>query len=146
MQCFSKVCATGKEYRPNEPENKPVNVSGENGLLEVHRGTLDPDDYERRKIQYELFETYREIALLKDSEFTGSDDKLLTYVRNVKSVHNESDSISHTAFSSLRTQVKQVQVRLAQNMAELKLKKEQISELTYQIQTLQGEPKFINSN
>ena len=141
MQCFSKVCATGKEYRPNEPENKPVDVSGENGLLEVHRGTLDPQDYERRKIQYELFETYREIALLKDSEFTGSDDKLLTYVRNVKSVHNESEGVSHSAFTSLKTQVKHVQVRLAQNMAELKLKKDQISELTHKIRTLEGKSK-----
>lgn len=112
-----------------------INSSDQQGTLEVHRGQLTPEDYERRKIQYELFETYREIALLRDTDLNGQDDKLLTYVRNVKSV--EDAEVKYTAIESLKNQVKSVQVQLAQNMAELRLKLEQINKLKMKIAHLE---------
>lgn len=116
-----------------------INSSDQQGTLEVHRGQLTPEDYERRKIQYELFETYREIALLRDTDLNGQDDKLLTYVRNVKSV--EDAEVKYTAIESLKNQVKSVQVQLAQNMAELRLKLEQINRLKMKIAHLESTAK-----
>ena len=129
--CFNK-----KSEEKYTIEDSPNDSSDQRGTLEVHRGQLSPEDYERRKIQYELFETYREIALLKDSDLNPHDDKLLTYVRNVKSV--EDTNVKYTAIETLKTQVKSIQVKLAQNMADLRLKLEQIGKLKLKIKVLEG--------
>ena len=133
--CFNKK---GAEKYTIESSQESID---QQGTLEVHRGQLSPEDYERRKIQYELFETYREIALLRDpnlnTDLNVTDDKLLNYVRNVKSVQDA--DVKYTAIESLKNQVKSVQVRLAQNMAELRLKLEQINKLKLRITHLEGE-------
>jgi len=131
--CFNKK---GAEKYTIESSQESID---QQGTLEVHRGQLSPEDYERRKIQYELFETYREIALLRDpnlnTDLNVTDDKLLNYVRNVKSVQDA--DVKYTAIESLKNQVKSVQVRLAQNMAELRLKLEQINKLKLRITHLE---------
>ena len=129
--CFNK-----KSEEKYTIEDSTKYSTDQRGTLEVHRGQLSPEDYERRKIQYELFETYREIALLKDSDLNPHDDKLLTYVRNVKSV--EDTNVKYTAIETLKTQVKSIQVKLAQNMADLRLKMEQIGKLKLKIKVLEG--------
>lgn len=72
---------------------------------------------------------------MKDSDLNPHDDKLLTYVRNVKSV--EDTNVKYTAIETLKTQVKSIQVKLAQNMADLRLKMEQIGKLKLKIKVLE---------
>merc|ERR1711990_1369154 len=70
-------CCGGKKYKPVSGASSISDIShgAHQTTLQVHKGTISEDEHMIQRLKYQLIETYREIALIEDTDInlTGGD-------------------------------------------------------------------------
>lgn len=136
-------CCGGKKYKPVSGASSISDIShgAHQTTLQVHKGTISEDEHMIQRLKYQLIETYREIALIEDTDInlTGGDRNktILSHVRNVNSA-NTKDAMG---VRELHSTVLVLRRRLAQNNAILKQKEDEIHIIEQRVERIKQESK-----